>query len=166
MHQAAVSSLLTRFLIIWAIEAPVRPLLLPNGISPRHPLCWTLVGHPSQAEMSEWIRGSLFKFNRSQAVRLPKSVVFPDDVRKVDLIVLGNARLPAAAGQVWTTWFDGPAFPRTSWLSAISRSTKDARHCRRPCGTCLIRRPRRLGPRLDAVLDGALRARARRTPSS
>ena len=40
-------------------------------------------------------------------VRLPKSVAFPDDVRKVDVIVLGNARLLAPAGEAWATWFDG-----------------------------------------------------------
>ena len=51
-------------------------------------------------------QGSVFRSNRSQAVRLPKSVAFPDDVRKVDVIVLGNARLLAPAGEAWTTWFD------------------------------------------------------------
>ena len=54
------------------------------------------------------VEGSVFKSNRSQAVRLPKRVAFPDDVRKVDVIVLGNARLLAPAGEAWTTWFDSP----------------------------------------------------------
>ena len=53
-------------------------------------------------------QGSVFKSNRSQAVRLPKSVAFPDDVKKVDVIVLGNARLLAPAGEAWTAWFDSP----------------------------------------------------------
>ena len=53
-------------------------------------------------------QGSVFKTNRSQAMRLPKSVAFPDDVRKVDVIVLGNARLLAPAGEAWATWFDSP----------------------------------------------------------
>lgn len=52
--------------------------------------------------------GSVFRSNRSQAVRLPKSVAFPDEVKKVDVIVLGNARLLAPAGEAWITWFDGP----------------------------------------------------------
>ena len=52
--------------------------------------------------------GSVFRSNRSQAVRLPKSVAFPDGVKKVDVIVLGNARLLAPAGEAWTTWFDDP----------------------------------------------------------
>ena len=53
-------------------------------------------------------QGSVFKSNRSQAVRLPKSVAFPDDIKKVDVIVLGNTRLLAPAGEAWTTWFDSP----------------------------------------------------------
>lgn len=52
-------------------------------------------------------QGSVFKSNRSQAVRLPKSVAFPDNVKKVDVIVLGNARLLAPAGEAWDSWFDG-----------------------------------------------------------
>lgn len=54
------------------------------------------------------VQGSVFKSNRSQAVRLPKSVAFPEEVKKVDVVVLGNARLLAPAGEIWTTWFDGP----------------------------------------------------------
>ena len=53
-------------------------------------------------------QGSVFKSNRSQAVRLPKNVAFPDNVRKVDVVVLGNARLLTPAGESWITWFDGP----------------------------------------------------------
>ena len=53
-------------------------------------------------------QGSVFKSNRSQAVRLPKSVAFPDNVKKVDVIVLGNARLLAPVGEAWDSWFDGP----------------------------------------------------------
>ena len=53
-------------------------------------------------------QGSVFKTNRSQAVRLPKSVAFPDDVKKVDVVVLGSARLLVPAGEAWTSWFDSP----------------------------------------------------------
>lgn len=52
-------------------------------------------------------RASVFESDRSQAVRLPKRVAFPDGVDKVDVTVLGNARLLAPAGETWTTWFDG-----------------------------------------------------------
>lgn len=51
-------------------------------------------------------QASVFKTNKSQAVRLPKPVALPDDVKKVDIIVLGRARLIAPAGEAWDSWFD------------------------------------------------------------
>jgi len=44
-------------------------------------------------------RASVFKSNKSQAVRLPKPVALPDSVKKVDIIPLGTA---------WDSWFDAP----------------------------------------------------------
>jgi len=52
-------------------------------------------------------QASVFKSNRSQAIRMPKSVALPDCVKKVDVIPLGNARLIVPAGSAWDTWFDG-----------------------------------------------------------
>ncbi|MBN2887313.1 MAG: antitoxin [Chromatiaceae bacterium] len=51
---------------------------------------------------------TVFKNNRSQAVRLPKAVALPEDVKRVDIITLGRARLIAPAGESWDSWFDGP----------------------------------------------------------
>lgn len=53
-------------------------------------------------------KGSVFQSNRSQAVRLPKAVAFPDDVKRVDVVVIGRARLITPAGESWESWFDGP----------------------------------------------------------
>lgn len=53
-------------------------------------------------------QGSVFKTNRSQAVRLPKAVAFSDAVRKVDIVVVGSSRLLSPAGQAWDSWFDSP----------------------------------------------------------
>ena len=52
-------------------------------------------------------QGSVFQSNRSQAVRLPKAVALPDNVKKVDIVVLGRARLITPAGEAWDSWFDG-----------------------------------------------------------
>ena len=52
-------------------------------------------------------RVSVFKTNKSQAVRLPKSVVLPDNVKKVDIVVLGRSRLITPAGEAWDSWFEG-----------------------------------------------------------
>lgn len=51
---------------------------------------------------------SVFKSNTTQAVRLPKAVALPDEVKRVDIIALGRARLIVPAGEGWDSWFDGP----------------------------------------------------------
>lgn len=52
-------------------------------------------------------QASIFQSNRSQAVRLPKAVAFPDDVKRVDVIALGRTRIITPAGEAWDSWFDG-----------------------------------------------------------
>lgn len=54
----------------------------------------------------------LFKSNRSQAVRLPKAVAFPEDVTEVDVVAVGRSRLITPADDSWDVWFDGPAASR------------------------------------------------------
>ena len=51
-------------------------------------------------------RASVFKSNKSQAVRLPKAVTLPDNIKKVDIMVLGRARLITPAGEAWDSWFE------------------------------------------------------------
>ena len=53
-------------------------------------------------------QSTVFKSNKSQAVRLPKPVALPESVKKVDIVKLGNARLITPAGEAWDSWFDGP----------------------------------------------------------
>lgn len=52
-------------------------------------------------------QGAVFQSNRSQAVRLPKAVALPDDVKRVDVVVVGRARILTPAGESWDSWFDG-----------------------------------------------------------
>ncbi|MBO1112262.1 type II toxin-antitoxin system VapB family antitoxin [Bordetella petrii] len=52
-------------------------------------------------------QGAVFKINRSQAVRLPKAVALPADVTRVDVLVVGRARILVPAGESWDTWFAG-----------------------------------------------------------
>lgn len=54
-------------------------------------------------------QGAVFRSNRSQAVRLPKAVALPDDVRRVDVIAIGRTRIITPAGEAWDTWFDDPS---------------------------------------------------------
>jgi antitoxin VapB len=44
---------------------------------------------------------TVFMNNKSQAVRLPKPVVLPESVKKVDIIKLGRARVITPAGESW-----------------------------------------------------------------
>jgi antitoxin VapB len=52
-------------------------------------------------------QGAVFKSNRSQAIRLPKSVALPDDVKRVDVVAIGRTRIITPAGESWDSWFDG-----------------------------------------------------------
>lgn len=51
---------------------------------------------------------TVFKSNRSQAVRLPKSVALPEDVKRVEIIRMGRARLIVPVGHGWDDFFAGP----------------------------------------------------------
>ncbi|MEA3061155.1 MAG: antitoxin VapB [Sphingomonadales bacterium] len=53
-------------------------------------------------------RSSLFKSNRSQAVRLPKDLAFPDGVKQVAIRRVGKARVIAPADSAWDDFFDLP----------------------------------------------------------
>ncbi|MBT2341774.1 MULTISPECIES: type II toxin-antitoxin system VapB family antitoxin [Pseudomonas] len=50
---------------------------------------------------------TLFMSNRSQAVRLPKAVAMPNDVKRVDVIAIGRTRIITPAGEAWDSWFEG-----------------------------------------------------------
>ena len=51
----------------------------------------------------------LFVTNKSQAVRLPKEVAFPEDVTEVEIIKQGIARLIVPKGHSWDDLFErGP----------------------------------------------------------
>jgi antitoxin VapB len=54
------------------------------------------------------VKTRIFKSNRSQAVRLPKKVAFPESVKDVEITKIGNKRIIVPAGQSWDDWFDSP----------------------------------------------------------
>jgi len=51
---------------------------------------------------------TLFQTNRSQAVRLPKDVAFPPDVREVRIFRDGPRRVIVPANAGWDDFFDAP----------------------------------------------------------
>jgi antitoxin VapB len=51
----------------------------------------------------------VFTSNRSQAVRLPKDVAFPEDVHRVDILKIGRSRVIVPQGKRWDDLFqNGP----------------------------------------------------------
>jgi len=52
------------------------------------------------------VKTRIFKSNRSQAVRLPREVAFPDSVKDIEITAIGNKRMIAPAGQSWDEWFN------------------------------------------------------------
>jgi antitoxin VapB len=61
------------------------------------------------SEGLEMEQGTVFQSNRSQAVRLPKAVALPDDVKRVDIVAVGRTRIIAPAGEVSDSWVEGKA---------------------------------------------------------
>ena len=55
-----------------------------------------------------FVKTRVFKSNRSQAVRLPKAIAFPESVKDVEITAIGNKRVITPAGQSWDDWFDAP----------------------------------------------------------
>jgi antitoxin VapB len=52
---------------------------------------------------------TVFTSNRSQAVRLPKAVAFPENVHHVDILKIGRSRLIVPQGKRWDDLFqNGP----------------------------------------------------------
>jgi antitoxin VapB len=54
------------------------------------------------------VKTRIFKSNRSQAVRLPLEVAFPESVKEVEITAIGSKRMIAPAGQSWEEWFSAP----------------------------------------------------------
>lgn len=66
---------------------------------------WDMLNVHSEGAAME--QGAVFQSNRSQAIRLPKAVALPDDVKRVDIVAVGRTRIIAPAGEVWDSWFEG-----------------------------------------------------------
>ncbi len=56
-------------------------------------------------------RAAVFKSNRSQAVRIPKELAFPDDVKEVYVIRRGKSLEITPVNAFWDDFFDRPPCP-------------------------------------------------------
>jgi antitoxin VapB len=50
-------------------------------------------------------RSRLFKSNRSQAVRIPKALAFPESVEEVEIIRIGANLIVSPVGKRWDDFF-------------------------------------------------------------
>ena len=55
------------------------------------------------------VQTKVFKSNQSQAVRLPKAVAFSEEIKDVEIVVVGNSRIISPVNQGWDSWFDSPS---------------------------------------------------------
>ena len=67
---------------------------------------------------------TIFISNRSQAVRLPKAVAFPEEVHRVDVLKVGRSRVIVPQGKRWDDLFH--AGPRASDDFMIERDQPSA----------------------------------------
>jgi antitoxin VapB len=51
------------------------------------------------------VRSKVFITNRTQAVRLPKAVAFPEQTREVEIIKAGDSRIITPVGRRWSDFF-------------------------------------------------------------
>lgn len=52
-------------------------------------------------------KAGVFMSNKTQAVRLPKDVALPANVKQVEIIPMGRARLIVPVDDSWDSWFAG-----------------------------------------------------------
>lgn len=50
---------------------------------------------------------TVFISNRSQVIRLPNALALPQNIKRVEVIAVGQARIIVPAGTSWDLWFDG-----------------------------------------------------------
>ena len=70
---------------------------------------------------------TVFTNNRTQAVRLPAEVRFPEGVKRVDVRVRGNERIIAPAEQLWDSFFLDAALPGEDFMAERASQAQSER---------------------------------------
>jgi antitoxin VapB len=63
------------------------------------------------------VKSKIFKTNRSQAVRIPKAVAFPDGVTDVDIVRTGDRLVITPAGKSWKDFFENGPFVTDDFMA-------------------------------------------------
>jgi antitoxin VapB len=72
-------------------------------------------------------RSKLFKTNRSQAVRIPKALAFPENVADVEIRKVGDSRLITPVGKNWADYFKSGPFVTDDFMNERDRWSFDER---------------------------------------
>ena len=72
-------------------------------------------------------RSTVFMTNRSQAVRLPRAVAFPNGVHQVEIIKLGHSRLVTPVGRRWDEFFVNGPRPSDDFTSEREQPSMEQR---------------------------------------
>lgn len=70
---------------------------------------------------------TIFNNNRTQAVRLPADMRFPDSIKKVEVRVVGQERIIAPAKSAWDSFFLGETAVTEDFMSARASQSQAER---------------------------------------
>jgi len=70
---------------------------------------------------------TVFTTNRSQAVRLPKAVAFPEGVHEVDILKIGRSRVIVPKGRRWDDLFQSGPRASEDFMSQREQPPAEAR---------------------------------------
>ncbi len=70
---------------------------------------------------------TVFNNNRTQAVRLPAEMRFPDSVKKVEVRVAGHERIIAPAASAWDSFFLGGKPATADFMAERASQTQTER---------------------------------------
>lgn len=72
-------------------------------------------------------QSTVFTNNRTQAVRLPADVRFPDSIKKVNVRAVGQERIIAPANAVWDSFFLSPQAASDDFMAERASQRQDDR---------------------------------------
>ena len=55
------------------------------------------------------LTANIIKHNQKQAIQLPQDVAFPEYIKQVEVIVVGNTRILTPVGERWRVWAQQPS---------------------------------------------------------
>jgi antitoxin VapB len=63
------------------------------------------------------VKSKVFKTNRSQAVRIPKAVAFPEGVTEVEIVRTGDRLVITPVGKNWADYFENGPFATDDFMA-------------------------------------------------